>query len=250
MSVDLMKWLKGSPPLKNLYFVVGEESFFIREIKRSFLKRVFRKKEMADFNYEEFDASHGSVDSLRAVVETFPIMADRRLVFCHSAQKFSEKDWGILMSVIEQPISSTVLVFFLDKIDKRKKHFKVLAKQGEELPAHSLRDWEVDPWIDFVVEKEGLKLTAPTKELFRQLVGLDLLEMGNEIQKLKSYMGERSLVEESDILAVISRTRVDSIFTFTDAVGRRDLACSLDSLARLLENQQSVIGVLVLVARH
>lgn len=249
MSAGLMKWLKGSPPLKNLYFVVGEESFFIREIKKSFFKRVL-KGEVADFNYEEFDASHNPADSLKAVVETFPVMADRRLVFCHSAQSFMEKGWGALMTLVEQPVSSTVLVFFFDKIDKRKKHFKVLAKQGEELSAQPLREWEVDPWIDFMAEKEGLKFTVPTRQLFRQLVGLDLLEMGNEIQKLKSYMGQRASVKEEDILAVISRTRVDSVFAFTDAVGRRDLACSLDSLARLLENHQSVVGVLILVARH
>ena len=250
MSADLMKWLKGSLPLASLYFVVGEESFFIRKIKKYLFKRVFPEGEVADFNYEDFDASNGSVDSLRLAVETFPIMADRRLVFCHSSQNFSEKDWEILAPVIEKPVSSTVLVFFFDKVDRRKKHFKVLVTKGRELPAKSLREWEVDPWVDFMAEREGLKLSSSTRQLFRQLVGLDLLEMENEIQKLKSYMGQRSQVEDTDILAVISRTRVDSIFTFTDAVGRKDVVCSLDSLARLLENHQNVLGVLVLVARH
>ena len=250
MSADLMKWLKGSPPLASLYFVVGEESFFIRKIKKYLFKRVFPKGEVADFNYEDFDASNGSADSLRLAVETFPVMTDRRLVFCHSSQNFSERDWQILTSVIEEPVSSTVLVFFFDKVDRRKKHFKALVTKGEELPAKPLKEWEVDPWIDFMAEREGLKLRSSTGRLFRQLVGLDLLEMENEIKKLKSYMGKRSQVEDTDILAVISRTRVDSIFTFTDAVGRKDVVCSLDSLARLLENHQNVLGVLVLVARH
>ena len=251
MPVNLMSWLKGgSSSLDPIYFVVGEESFFIREIKKSFLRRMFPKGEVVDFNYETLDGSSGSADSLRTAVETFPVMVDRRLVFCNSSQNFSEKDWEILMPVLERPISSTVLTFFFNKADRRKKHFKILAKKGKELPAHALREWEVDPWIDFMAEREGLKLNPSIKQLFRQLVGLDLLEIGNEIQKLQSYMGGRSLAKEEDILAVISRTRVDNVFAFTDAVGRKDLVCSLDSLARLLENNQNILGVLILVARH
>ena len=250
MSAELMKWLKGSSPVKSLYFVVGEENFFVREIKKSFFKRVFSEEGMADFNYEDFEASSGSANSLRVVAETFPVLAEKRLVFCRSAQSFNEKDWEILIPIIENPISSTVLVFFFAKIDRRKKHLKILANTGEELSAESLREWKVDPWIDFIAEREGLKLISSARQLFRQLVGLDLLEIGSEIQKLKSYMGKRSLVEESDILAVISRTRMDNIFSFTDAIGRKDMVCSLDSLARLLENHQNVVGILVLVARH
>ena len=189
MSSGLMKWLKDSSSVKSLYFVVGEEDFFIREIKDSFFRKVFPEKEMADFNYEDFDASSGSADSLRVAVETFPVMAEKRLVFCRFAQNFREKDWDILMPFIENPISSTVLVFFFDKADRRKKYFKMLVKTGKELPAKSLREWEVDPWIDFMAEREGVQFISSTKQLFRQLVGLDLLEIRSEIQKLKSYMG-------------------------------------------------------------
>lgn len=250
MSAELMKWLKNSSPVGSLYFVVGEEHFFIREIKKSFFRKVFPEEGMVDFNYEDLDASGASADSLRVAVETFPILAERRLVFCRSAQSFREKDWENLMPVIENPISSTVLVFFFDKADRRKKHFKTLMKTGRELAAESLREWEVDPWVDFMAEGVGLKFNSSTKQLLRQLVGSDLLEIKNEMQKLKSYMGKKTLVEEADILSVISRARMDNVFSFTDAMGRKDLVCSLDSLARLLENHQNVMGILVLVARH
>ena len=250
MSAGLMKWLKGSPPIRPLYFIVGEEIFFTREIKNRLRERIFPEKEMTDFNYDNLSVVAGSANILRAAVETLPVMVERRLVLCRFAQNFQEKDWEVLKPVIENPVPSTVLALFFNKGDKRKKHFKMLAKAGEELSATPLREWETEPWIDFIAEKEGLKFSPPAKQLFQQLVGSDLLETGNEMQKLKSYIGDRSSVQESDIPAVISRSRVDNVFHFTDAVGRKDTVRSLDLLARLLENNQNIVGVLILLARH
>ena len=247
--MDIMKWLKGTPPLKPLYYVTGEESFLIDEIRNRFLKRVFPEEGTVDFNRDDVDASKGTA-ALREAAETLPVMARQRLVFCHSAQKFQEKDWEALKHLVENPIPSTVLVLFFDKMDRRKKHFKSLTKHGEELKAESPREWETGPWLDFMADRESLKFPPSAKQLFQQLVGSHLPEIKNEMRKLKSYMGERHLVEDRDIPAVISRVKADSIFSLTDAICRKDRVRSLDLLARLLENNENSIGILILVARH
>ena len=124
MSVDLMKWLKSPLPFKNLYFVIGQESFFISEIKKTFLKEVLSDKASADFNYDEFFAGETSIEALLAVLETLPFMVEKRLVFCYKSEHFQAKDWDQLKKLFSQNIDSIVLVCFFAKKDARKKHFK------------------------------------------------------------------------------------------------------------------------------
>ena len=247
--MDLMRWLHASPSLKPLYYVVGEEAFLIKEIKKKLIKSLFNSDKPSDFNYDDREASQGVIGLISAI-ETLPVLNERRLVFCSSAQNFSTKDWEDLEIFLEKPVSSSVLVLFFDKIDGRKKFFKKLKENGEKLVAEPLREWQVDPWIDFLAKSLGLKLTSSARLWICQWVGTNLMEISNEMKKLKSYVGERTEVQEQDVLSVFSRARMDNVFNFTNAIGKKDIVYSLDCLARLLENQQSSIGILALLARH
>lgn len=250
MSVNLMSWLKSPLPLKPLYCVVGQEAFFISEIKKTLIKNVHSGNNVVDFDHDEVSADKISVEDLLILFETLPFGSKKRLVFCDKAEKFQDKDWEKLKSFLSQPIESTVFVCFFEKKDGRKKHFKILKEKAVELSAEYLRFWEIGPWLDFISEKEGLKFSLDSKTLFSQLVGTNLMEIHLELKKLKQYIGKNKKVLEEDILACTSRLKTDSIFKLTDAIGKKDTVQALNLLAHLLEQNQNEIGALAMVARH
>ena len=250
MSMELMKWLKSPLPLKSLYYVIGQESFFISEIKKTFIKNVHLENGTADFNQDELSANEISVEDLLALLETLPFLSKKRLVFCDKAEKFKEEDWEKLQPFLSQPVESTIFVCFFEKQDARKKHFKILKKQATELSAQSLRPWEVSIWLDFISKKEGLEFSSDSKSLFSHLVGTNLMEIQLELKKLKQYLGENKKALEKDVIACTSRLKTDSIFELTDAIGKKDIIQALNSLAHLLEQNQNELGALAMVARH
>ena len=250
MSQQLMKWIKNQAPMSSLYYVVGEEPFFLEEIRSCFLRRVFENPSTMDFNYNDFEASSGKAPELCSLVETLPTLVERRLVFCRNAQNFKEQDWEELLPLVDKPVPTTVLVFFFNDIDGRKKQFKKLKEKAELLPAQVLRDWELDPWIDFLAQKLKITFNFNTKSLFKQLSGASLLDIQNELKKLKTYMGEKQQPEDKDILAVLSRGRMDNVFKLTEAIGKKNLSESLNCLAQLLKSNQNSFGILALIARH
>lgn len=253
MTANLMTWLKSPPEVfEPFYLIVGEEGYLIDEIKRVFLKHAPLGEEgMVDFNRDEVEGSKVTGSALVSLSETLPLMAEKRLIFCREAQALKEKDWEIIISFMEGKLSSSILVFFFDKIDKRKKHVKFLMEKAMEFSANPVREWERGPWINYMTQKEGLSFSPSAQSLFEQLSGTNLLQLNNEIKKLKSYMGEeRSQIKEEDILSVISRTKIDSVFELAAAIGRKDRIKSLECLAHLLDNDQNEIGALALVARH
>lgn len=248
--MNLLTWLKSPLPLKSLYYVVGTEPFFVSEIKKTFLQKALSGNGAKDFNHDEVSASEISAEDLLALLETLPIMSERRLVFCSQAEKLTEADWGKISPALKSESSSTVFVCFFEKKDRRKKHFKFLKDHAMELSAEPLRAWELDPWLDFLLQKEGLELSADSKTLFRQLAGANLMEIQLELKKLQQYMGDEKKVSQKDILACTSRLKTDSIFDLTDAIGRKDIVRALSSLAQLLEQNQSELGALSMLARH
>lgn len=250
MSVNLMDWLKSPLPLDSLYYVVGQEGFFISEIKKTLIKNVHFGNAVLDFNHDEVSADEISVEDLLALFETLPFVSKKRLVFCDKAEKFQDRDWEKLSSFLSQPLESTIFVCFFEKKDGRKKHFKVLKEKAMELSAEPLRFWEIDPWLDFIFEREGLKFSPESKALFSQLVGTNLMEIHLELKKLKQYIGKNKIVLEKDILTCTSRLKTDSVFELTDAIGKRDMVQALNLLAHLVEQNQHEIGALAMVARH
>ncbi len=250
MAQKLMDWLESPLPLQFFYYVVGEEYYLISEIRKTFVKHVHQEEGMADFNQDDIDVKQLNMGNLISILETLPVMSEKRLVFCQNAESFKDQDWEKLEPFVGSPMSSTVFVCFFKKIDRRKKFFKNLQKKAVELSAETLREWEVSPWMDYLAKKVNLKFSSSSKSLFNQLVGTGLMEIYNEMNKLKTYVGDRQEVTEKDLIAVVSRMKIDSIFDLTDAIGKKDLVKSLDYLARLLENNQSEVGALALVARH
>ena len=93
MSSRLIKWMKKPLPLSKLYCVFGEEGFLVPEIKKTLLKNMRFKKGMEDFNFTETAADKISVGDFLSLIETLPLLSEKRLVFCDRAESFQDKDW-------------------------------------------------------------------------------------------------------------------------------------------------------------
>lgn len=238
---------KGSP--QNLYLLVGEEYFLLQEALHG-LKAVVLKDGAADFNYDQFFASEDDVVKIRDTVETLPMMSARRLVIVRQVQDFKEKDWEVLMAILDQPVDSTTLVLVADKVDKRKKSFKRLEEKAVVVELHRPYDNQLGSWIEYIAAKHSLSIQPEAVALLRQLIGASLTELNNEMGKLRDFLGERTTVESEDVLQVVSRWRVDSVFDLTNAIGRQDRAAALQSLAYLLEQGQNEVGAVAMIARH
>ena len=248
MSQQLIHWLKKPSPFHSYYFVVGTEPYLLSEIKKTFKQNIV--KSMEDFNYDEISAAESSAEDLISFSETLPMLSQRRLLLCFQSELFSEKDWDKLCPLFSKEDQNTLLVFFFNKKDGRKKHFKALKDKVLELEASPLKNWQVDPWLNFLSSKEGVSFSVSAKSLFLQLVGSSLFEISIELKKLKQYLGTKTQAEEKDVLACNSRLKIESLFDLTEALGDRNIVKSLTLLAFLLEQGENAMTIVSLLARH
>ncbi|MCB0356708.1 MAG: DNA polymerase III subunit delta [Bdellovibrionales bacterium] len=229
--------------------IFGDEGFLINEALKLVRKHVIEPATM-DFNYDSFFADADNVSKVRDTLETLPMMAARRLVVYRDIEKLKEKDWEQLYSLIEDPLDSCCFVLVAAKIDKRKRYFKSCLKKGQIIELKKPYDNQIPAWIDYIAYNHELKLNTGSIQILQQLVGNQLADLNSEIAKLKQFLGNKKTVDEQDVLQVVSRVRINSVFDLTEAIGAKDRAGALTFLANLLDHGQSELAAIALILRH
>ena len=132
----------------------------------------------------------------------------------------------------------------------RKKFFKLYENKGFVVKYTRPFENQLNPWIDYIAKKYDKTLTPEAVEVIKEWVGANLTEINNEMAKLSQYLGKRSEITVDDIRAVVSKSRVETVFELVNCMGRGDRAGSFVHLANLLDNGQNEIGVLSMTIRH
>ena len=112
-----------------IYFLVGSDEFMVDEAIKAIKGKVVAEG-MEDFNYNQFSGTDTKGTKILDHVETLPMMAEMRMVLVKRADALKEKDWESLSSILNERVETCCLVFVLNKVDKRKKYFKLAQKNG------------------------------------------------------------------------------------------------------------------------
>ena len=234
------------------YTVMGEDAYLIQEAVTS-IKNYFEDLGVNfDFNFECLYFSEKKAADVVDVIETLPMMSPYRLVIVKEAHLIKEKDWDLLKKSMDKGLSQTVIVFVHEaKFDKRKKIFKWISSETQVIELVTPYENQVPVWIHYMAQKNGLTLDQGAALQLLHLVGVDLIEINNEILKLKNfYQDQKSKLEIDDILKVVSKKRIESVFDLTNAVAMGQKPLSLQLLSDLLDQGQNEVGVVSLISRH
>lgn len=236
-------------PQVNLYCLYGQEVFLVEEALVQIIEASLQGASR-DFNLDTFYCGDAEIASVRDAMEMLPMMAPRRVVILKSCENLKAKDQEELLPVIEKPIDSTVLIMVGEKIDQRKKLFKVFEQNGVLVKLDRLPEQQLPQWITKLVQQQGKQIQHDAINLLIQLVGGSLLDLQQELRKLCQYIGAKDMIESSHVREAVTHSRVESVFGLTHAIGERDQATALSYLAQLIDHGESEVGILALISRH
>ena len=233
----------------NLVYLSGESVFFVEEsIER--IKGKVLTESLKDFNLDVFFGREKPISSIFDVIKTLPLMAQQRLVILRKAEELREKDWSVLMPLLHDPVPSTFLIFVGNKLDGRKKITKDILKKVKHFHFSTPYENELPQWVSYICQKLSMAIHHETSRLLIQIVGSDLMELRNELLKLKQYLGERQQLTSEDVLNVTSRIRLQNVFELSKAIGYNDAGRAFLCLAHLLQSGQNEVGILSMLHRH
>ncbi len=147
------------------------------------------------------------------------------------------------------------LLITAEAVDKRKKLFKIISETGAVLHFSQVkgeakqRNALMDAARDLLA-KSGKKMAPRAWVAIGKKTGFNLTDSIGAIETLITYAGERALIEESDVEAVVGKTKEDSVFDLTGALVDRNLDKALSSLKDLFDQGVNHILILSMIARE
>jgi DNA polymerase-3 subunit delta len=232
-----------------VYFFYGDEPYLLGQIPDRFKFSVLDENTI-DFNLNVFYGGTSDVLTIKEAIETLPVMTAYRLVILKNAEDIKEAGWAEMESIFKNPVLSTVFVICADKVDKRKKSIKLIFDTAVTAEFKKPYENQIPQWINHLAQNNELKFSIDATHRLHRLVGNNLSELENQILKLKSYIGSKTVVELKDINEVVSNSKEESVFDFTRAIGQKDRVSALEQLVQLIDQGQNEVGIVSLLARH
>lgn len=166
-----------------IYFLMGEESYYIDKISDYILDHVLTEDE------KEFNQTilYGKDVDIRTVINTakrFPMMSERQVVVIKEAQNI--KDLDELLFYAQKPLKSTVLVFCYKygKLDMRKKFALEVAKVGLVYESKKIYDNQVPAFISSYLKNKKVGIEEKAIRMIADFLGTDLSKIVGELDKL------------------------------------------------------------------
>lgn len=205
-----------------VYFLMGEESFYIDKITDYILANALPEAER-DFNQAIFYGKDADIANIIDTARRFPMMATKQLVVVKEAQLL--KNIELLDSYIKNPLQSTILVinFKYKSLDKRKAFTKNVAKNGILFESKKIYENQLPDWISKYTG--GLKLKIDTKAsiLLSEFLGNDLSKISNELDKLSINIPKGNTITADDIERNIGISKDFNNFELQNALGKKDV---------------------------
>lgn len=205
-----------------IYYLHGDESYFIDEICRAIDENVLTEAEK-DFNQTVVYGRDIEMNSLIAMLKRYPMMANHQVVMVKEAQNLKNIDE--LNGYAENPQKSTILVLChkYGKLDGRKKITKVLKAKHVLFESKKLYENEIPGWIEKYLKSKGYGIFPEAAMLLSENLGDDLSRVANEIEKLFISLPTGTKINKVHIEENIGISKEYNVFELQRALGQRDV---------------------------
>ena len=209
--------------IKPIYFLMGEEPYYIDRISEYIDKNVLAEEEKG-FNQMVLYGRDVSIEDIVSNAKRYPMMAERQVVIVKEAQDLS-RTIEKLADYAENPQPTTVLVicYKYKKIDKRKKLYKIVAKNGVIYESKKLYENQVSDWIRRVLAGAKYNIEPKASQMLVEFLGTDLNKINNELEKLKLIIPKGSPITADSIEENIGISKEFNNFELRKAIGMRDV---------------------------
>ncbi|MBI4500192.1 MAG: DNA polymerase III subunit delta [Gemmatimonadetes bacterium] len=234
---------RGEPA--TVYYLTGDADVLKEELVKEII-RVGVDDASRDFNVDIRAAGDVDGEALHALVETPPMLAERRVVVLKNLEQWRANAaiWQVLFRYLERPSPTTLLVLTHGSGEKPHARIVSLATQVE---VDTLSPDQLRRWVVKRAQKAGIELAPGAAEHLIIAVGGDLGSLTMEIEKLAAATPVGTPVTLERVSELAGVRRGETLVDWVEAVLRRDAVAAIGLLDVVLP-QPGVNGVRMVTA--
>lgn len=238
-----------------IYLVLGTEQALQDRFKEAIEEKVAPED---DLNKITIDLTEQPLSDVLNEALSIPFLGDKRLVLAEnpwfltgqSSPNGLPNDVEGLLSYLESPLDSTVLVFFApyEKLDERKKVVKQLKKVAKIVSATPLTQQEMTTYGKNTFLAAGIKIDSDAFKELLERCGDDFSKLELEIEKLLIYGQTKKRLSVRDVKLLVTQPLQDDVFQLANFLRENKTSEALKLLDDLLLQGEEPIklnGILI-----
>ncbi len=240
----------------------------LRDERLAELRAAHGKSEEAELNTVILDGSTATFDTVAAACNTLPFFTPKRLVIIKGLmgrmergdrragrrvmtpdEEKKESEWKPLRSMLGVMPLSTDLIFVEGILSRSNPVLSELSSLASIQEFYNMRGAQFDQWLSSRFVNAGAKITPEAQRQLSFMVGANMRQLQQEVDKLATYASGRTITEE-DVALMIPDAKEGNIFAMVDAIIDGHSGQALRMAHKLQDEGMSVQQMLAMVARQ
>ncbi len=222
-----------------IYVIAGKDESLVgaraQELVDSLLEPQQRMTALLSVDGDEAIVSE-VLDELR----TLPFLADKRVVLVKKADGFVSKHREILERYFEKPATTGVLILAVASWDARTRLSKMLPKVGSAIALEQPPKWKLpEHLVQYAATKHKVKLNRDAAEMLVELIGEELAQLYNELEKLTLFARDEKVIRADHVESLIGHHRIYDAFEVIDATIGGNAGQAIKRLRNMFEEDKS-----------
>jgi DNA polymerase-3 subunit delta len=241
---------KGARTPEPVYLLHGDEDVLKDEAIRALVDATVGSSR--DFNLDVRFAPDLTPESFHALVNTPPMLADRRAVVLRGLEQLGKRKTKLrdeLVSYLASPNPTTLLVLVVAAGEEPDAEIVRATTSVELEPLNAER---VPRWMQHRATTLGITVAADAAELLLKAVGSDLTTLSRELEKLAALTaGTGRPVTAADVSSLVGVRRGETVFDLVEAALARQVARAAQLVDPVLEQAgMSGVKIISLLGTH
>jgi DNA polymerase III subunit delta len=256
----------------SVYLFFGQESYLCEELVQKLYQAYVG--EQSTFGFEKIEGSALDLRSLLSRVNEGGLFSSKRLLIVDNPpylapprkadlkdeeandkhQELEKTAADLLNDYFEglgNMLSETIIVFVSTGVDRRKRIYKVIDRQGTTVECLPLKGDDLLHWIN--QKTAALGKTIERSAIDRLLMAGDqnLHYLSHELEKYAIYLEQKETVITSTIVDLLFSGDLEgNVFKLADAMAERSQLRALELLELLLSKNEKPLSIFFMLVRH
>lgn len=216
------------------YAAVGDDALK-RETVAKRLRARLQKLGDVSFNYDEFSGETAEGARIVDACNTVPFASPVRMVCVKHVDKLKKADTEALVSYLQSPSESTVLLLEAEKLAKSTRLYKAVAACGANaiIDCSAPKRNALPRLVRSMAVSHGITITEGAARLLVELAGEDTVRLDSELGKIALAHVGSDAVNEHEVSSLVARTTEVKSWEFLDAMSARNAKRCLLYLSRM-----------------
>ena len=224
--------------ISQVYLFQGEEEYLKTEALNRIKKVLLPTPDAEGFNFRTFYGKDLNCAEFLEEANTFPALSDNKLLVIREGDKLNISSRNKISQALAVIPSSTHLIFFFKKVDKRQRFFQAVQKKGNCVYFYPLKEGNLKLWVAAQFKQRKKTISPEALAFLLERAGRQLQDLEKEIEKISLFVGNRPQVELYDSITASSAYQTHTLYELLDKILTRETQASLTILSRLMEDKR------------